>query len=302
MYVYAKAAEQLRARELRRQGGSLRQIARELGVALSSVSNWVRDIPRGMPRAEPAEAAEPTSEAPTEPAETRRCGRCRHDLPLDAFNRRADGYQWWCRECFREYFRRRGALHVKQSGAARKRRRKIARQIVEEHLATHPCADCGETDRRVLEFDHLDEKRGNVAALMQEGFGAKTLRAEIAKCDVVCVNCHRRRTAARSRSWRLLTGSLDGRVQLDPIALRNLIYVRDVLIGSVCTDCGVDDLLVLEFDHVRGEKVRNVMQLARAGYSLRRVEQEIAKCEVRCANCHRRRTLAQEHGFLRAVS
>ena len=57
MYVYAKAAEQLRARELRRQGGSLRQIARELGVALSSVSNWVRDIPRGTPRAEPAEAA-----------------------------------------------------------------------------------------------------------------------------------------------------------------------------------------------------------------------------------------------------
>ena len=264
------------------------------------MSNWVRDIPRGTPRAEPAEAAEPTSEAPpTDPAETRRCGRCRHDLPLDAFNRHADGYQWWCRECFREYFRERGALHLKQTRSAQRRRQEVARRIVEEHLAYHGCADCGETDRRVLEFDHIGEKRGNVKALMADGLRAVALRAEIAMCEVVCVNCHRRRTAERCRSWRMEPQSLE-KIQRDPGARRNLIYLRDPLRRSRCVDCGVGDLVVLEFDHVRGEKRGNVTELARDGCSLARLKAEIVKCDVRCASCHRRRTLADGRGLRRA--
>lgn len=40
-----------------------------------------------------------------------------------------------------------------------------------------------------------------------------------------------------------------------------------------------------------GMKVANVTDLARRGCSLRRLEAEVSQCEVRCANCHRRRTL-----------
>ena len=57
-----------------------------------------------------------------------------------------------------------------------------------------------------------------------------------------------------------------------------------------CIDCGEADPLVLEFDHVRGVKVGNVAQMASSALAWRRIEEELAKCEVRCANCHRRKT------------
>ena len=52
-----------------------------------------------------------------------------------------------------------------------------------------------------------------------------------------------------------------------------------------CVDCGYNEHPdALEFDHVRGEKVANVANLVNRGMPA--ILEEIAKCEVRCANCH----------------
>ena len=67
-----------------------------------------------------------------------------------------------------------------------------------------------------------------------------------------------------------------------------------------CVDCGEDDLRVLDFDHENPQdKLDEVVTLAAAGIAWERVEAEIAKCRVRCANCHRRRT-ADMFGYWRA--
>jgi len=55
-----------------------------------------------------------------------------------------------------------------------------------------------------------------------------------------------------------------------------------------CVDCGEDDPRVLEFDH-QGDKIANVSNMIQKG-SLKALLAEIEKCEVRCANCHRRKT------------
>jgi hypothetical protein len=65
-----------------------------------------------------------------------------------------------------------------------------------EYFSQNPCADCGETDPLVLEFDHLGDKQFNVAKGIRDRNWESVL-AEIAKCEVVCANCHRRRTARR---------------------------------------------------------------------------------------------------------
>lgn len=57
-----------------------------------------------------------------------------------------------------------------------------------------------------------------------------------------------------------------------------------------CVDCGETDPVVLEFDHVRGKKVDCVTVLTRQGTRWNKLLSEIAKCDVRCANCHRRIT------------
>jgi hypothetical protein len=67
-------------------------------------------------------------------------------------------------------------------------------------------------------------------------------------------------------------------------------YVRAYLLEHPCVDCGEADPVVLEFDHVRGTKLAHVSRLVKGAASLARLQAEIAKCDVRCANCHRRRT------------
>ena len=57
-----------------------------------------------------------------------------------------------------------------------------------------------------------------------------------------------------------------------------------------CIDCGEDESILLEFDHVRGDKVANVSDMVGRAHSIKSMKEEIRKCEVRCANCHRRKT------------
>jgi hypothetical protein len=66
-------------------------------------------------------------------------------------------------------------------------------------------------------------------------------------------------------------------------------YVENYLATHPCVDCGESDLAVLEFDHVRGFKKYNISYMLRSGYGVTAVEKEIAKCDIRCANCHRKK-------------
>ena len=70
---------------------------------------------------------------------------------------------------------------------------------------------------------------------------------------------------------------------------RNKQYVIEYLKTHPCIDCGETDPVVLDFDHVRGKKVGNISIGVRS-WSLEKLKIEIDKCEVRCANDHRRIT------------
>lgn len=290
-----------RARALREQGWTLRRIANDAGVALSTVSLWVRDIPTPAGVTPAPEAATAIAGArDEEPSERRRCGKCLQELPLTSFNRHPTGHQWWCRDCYRAYFQARGNQHRHEVSVARRKRRQVASAFLSEYLQTRPCADCGETDARVLEFHHLQQKRGNVADLVRLGSSIRLIRQELAKCIVLCANCHRIRTSVSVGSWRLDPESVDHDYRLTSAERRNRIYLRDFLEQSQCVDCGDARLVVLEFDH-RGNKEANVTDLARRGCSRQRLEAEVGQCEIRCANCHRRRTApADTSGLIRS--
>lgn len=79
------------------------------------------------------------------------------------------------------------------------------RQIF-EYLLLHPCVKCGENNVVMLEFHHRDPKtkRESISTLVCEGFSWKTIEIEIAKCDVLCSNCHQFKTAQDKKSPRYL--------------------------------------------------------------------------------------------------
>ena len=67
-------------------------------------------------------------------------------------------------------------------------------------------------------------------------------------------------------------------------------YLRDLKTKTPCIDCGINyPYYVMDFDHVRGVKQANVMELV-STLSKKRIDLEIAKCEIVCSNCHRIRT------------
>ena len=67
-------------------------------------------------------------------------------------------------------------------------------------------------------------------------------------------------------------------------------YINAHLLNNPCVDCGEADIIVLEFDHVGGDKHFNISDATRLGYGMPKLKAEMAKCEVRCANCHRKKT------------
>lgn len=321
---------------------------------------------------------------PASPSDLRRCSRCGEFKAVDEFpiKNKATGLRSaWCRSCRRAY----GKEHYGQNKptylARAKRRREIElpriKRIIDDYLRSHPCVDCGESNLAVLDFDHRDRslKRGIVSRLARD-CAADTVRAEIAKCDVRCANCHRRRTAQQF-NWTKLRGVIidpnsvrpgaAGRYtrpmdphqdalfssdthglrrcsrcrQLKPLnefslrdldkGLRNhycrpcraayrrghyernrpdyvqramremrmkredgLIRLHEYLRSHPCVDCGQDDITVLEFDH-RDPAIKELhigVMVGRRSWSV--ILAEIEKCDVRCANCHRRRTARQQ--------
>ena len=140
-------------------------------------------------------------------AATKRCAKCKVVLEIDCFGRGRTGrIASYCKPCTQVYCRAHYAKNAKKHNKRRyqnsKANRARNRTFRADYLKLHPCVDCGEADILVLEFDHVDPstKKSEVADLSRSGYSLDELQREIAKCEVRCIKCHRRRTA-RQFGW-----------------------------------------------------------------------------------------------------
>jgi hypothetical protein len=155
----------------------------------------------------------PPVPAPRSPAiaeGTRVCTGCLRELPMSEFgikNKVTGRRNRRCRACVAaasraHYYRNRDAYLARNRRAKKTRSKKQNLRLL--YLSTHPCVDCGESDPVLLDFDHRDgsTKIAPVARLIWERRW-DLVWDEIAKCDVRCVRCHRRKTA-RDFGWSKL--------------------------------------------------------------------------------------------------
>jgi len=144
------------------------------------------------------------------------CPKCGDSIDIRFFAKdpsKRSGLNSYCRTHQKTYqqdwYRRNKDEHIKRVGKRTKLVRAEIQRWILEYLSTHPCVDCGENDPVVLEFDHVrGRKKGAICAMVyHRGFSLKVIKAEVAKCEVRCANCHRRRTAKKF-GWFKFIGSV----------------------------------------------------------------------------------------------
>lgn len=129
------------------------------------------------------------------------------------------------------------------------------------------CGNCGQS-KATTEFNKNADKRDG-------------LQAQCRECGKQRNNRNYRENGARRAGIRSNVRETRKNIRA---------YINTWLGSNPCVDCGETDIVVLDFDHVRGEKIIEVTAMIRQCASMARVVAEIAKCDVRCANCHRRAT------------
>lgn len=138
------------------------------------------------------------------------CNSCGEEREIEDFhwkNKKKNIHQSACRFCIarrnRKHYHDNKQTYISKAKIRNRRVYGKNRILLYEYLSTHPCVDCGCNDPRVLEFDHVrGSKVDEVTRILSDIAAWSTIEAEIAKCEVRCVNCHRIRTLERGNGWR----------------------------------------------------------------------------------------------------
>lgn len=126
---------------------------------------------------------------------TKNCSSCKSDY--EDYGQKAS----LCRGCKkvydREYYKNRCPNKKSESVAKDKQRKLRVKQEVYDYLLSNPCIICTESRVATLQFDHRkpENKIDAVSDMIRRGFSRESVFLEIAKCDVLCANCHAVKTS-----------------------------------------------------------------------------------------------------------
>jgi hypothetical protein len=130
------------------------------------------------------------------------CSGCKETKDFSDFNRKGQGYQGKFRICTRLSYKKYYYSNPKE----RERlvaRNATTREVVREHIRNaknKPCTDCNvQYPYYVMQFDHIGEDKEHTIARLVNYTNLAMIDAEIAKCEVVCANCHAIRTWQRNQ-------------------------------------------------------------------------------------------------------
>lgn len=134
----------------------------------------------------------------------RQCSSCDLVLPLTSNYFypdlcRPSGLKFVCQVCEVSKNRRYDHLNRKLQNERKTLRRKDLLGFISEIKECSPCVDCGEFyPHYVMDWDHLPgETKWMSVSKMSTRCSRESILSEIAKCELVCANCHRERTHQR---------------------------------------------------------------------------------------------------------
>lgn len=218
----------------------------------------------------------------------------------------------------REYMRNYYHSSIERSGKVKAtiKQRRITVQAWMLSLKIGKSCKCGESDHRCLDWHHKDPAtkttpRGGISQVVFKlGWSQERILEELTKCDIFCANCHRAEhisdtpsnkgipqrkpvptnaeLAAMSKSrrhyWRNQAASIDRK---NARIAETIEWYRNLKAG--CQSCSENRPPCLDFHHRdQTTKTQNISKLVYRGLTRSKLLAEIAKCDLLCANCHRK--------------
>lgn len=209
------------------------------------------------------------------------CNKCniqKEDVDFYKINNKVQNR---CRICVRSTYKATYPARREEIVKANAKRRENLHKLVNE-IKNTPCTDCGKSyPHYCMDFDHLGDKIMAVAHMVHNNYSFDKIKAEIAKCELVCALCH------RDRTYKRMIGSTSKDVFKCIKRNRKIIEENK---SKPCERCHIQyDTWLMDYDHINPEN-----KLYCVGEMLARSDKkllaEIAKCQVLCAICHRLKT------------
>ena len=125
------------------------------------------------------------------------CISCKKEFSVFCFGKKTNRLHFYCRKCKSvkdsKYRKKNLEKITKKTKINQKIYRDKKREFIYNYLLNNSCVLCNEEDVRCLQFDHLKDKKHNISNMYS--YSIKTIKKEIAKCRVLCANCHAKRTS-----------------------------------------------------------------------------------------------------------
>lgn len=128
------------------------------------------------------------------------CSKCKTPKHFDAFgpNKKSkDGKQSWCRQCNSDWTRASRGSPRTDCQPYKPRKFEYVQDYIRKAKEACGCVRCGEKDAVALDFHHLRDKSFGLGGHSSCKRSLEEVKAEIAKCVVLCSNCHRKLHAGR---------------------------------------------------------------------------------------------------------
>jgi len=163
-------------------------------------------------------------------------------------------------------------------------RRQRLRAWVNDRKAERGCSECGESDPACLDFHHPnDDKEMAITDMVTHGYSTDRLEPEIDGCEPLCANCHKKRHDRRPSVVREETAP--PRTKRERLQQWTVEYRRH----TGCQRCSEADPVCLQFHHSDPEgKTASVGKLISDSAPEAEIREEVSRCIVLCANCHRK--------------
>lgn len=133
----------------------------------------------------------------------KKCLKCKLSKDLREFGKMGKYLNPNCKDCERirksKYYKANKAKFKKRARIYDEKKRIENRELIDGYRKSHPCIQCGESDFCCLDFHHKDgeDKKYDFGQLKKKAYSTKTIMEELAKCVILCANCHRKYHAGR---------------------------------------------------------------------------------------------------------